>query len=98
MSGSSSLFVPNQGANNVTEYIAPYTAAPTTIIGGQSQPIALAIDAQGNLYVANYGNNTVTIYSSPYSGGSWNTIGTGVSAPLSLGLSPPTNAGPALLP
>ncbi|MGC1381681.1 MAG: hypothetical protein WA814_11745, partial [Candidatus Baltobacteraceae bacterium] len=96
--GSSSLFVPNQGANSVTEYAAPYTAAPTTIVGGQSQPVALAIDMQGNLYVANYGNNTVTTYAPPYSGGSWSTISTGVSAPQALALSPPTGAGPALLP
>ena len=55
---SANVFVPNQGANTVTEYAAPYTGSPTTIVGGQSQPIALAIDAAGTLYVANYGNNT----------------------------------------
>ncbi len=53
----------------MTEYAAPYTGSPTTIVGGQSQPIALAIDAAGTLYVANYGNNTVTEYSAPYARG-----------------------------
>lgn len=95
---SANLFVPNQGANTVTEYAAPYTGSPTTIVGGQSQPVALAIDAAGNLYVANYGNNTVTQYSAPYAPGSWITIATGVSAPLALALSPATNSGAALLP
>ncbi len=95
---SANLFVPNQGANTVTEYAAPYTGSPTTIVGGQSQPVALAIDAAGNLYVANYGNNTVTEYSAPYAPGSWTTISTGVVAPLSLALSPPSSSGVALLP
>ncbi len=95
---STNLFVPNQGANTVTEYAAPYTGSPATIVGGQSQPMALAIDAAGNLYVANYGNNTVTVYSTPYAPGSWTTISTGVAAPLSLALSPASNSGAALLP
>lgn len=95
---STNLFVPNQGANTVTEYTAPYTNSPTTIVGGQSQPIALAIDATGNLYVANYGNNTVTTYAAPYGSGSWGTISTGVSAPTALALSPATAGGPTLLP
>ena len=71
---------------------------PTTIVGGQSQPVALAIDALGNLYVANYGNNTVTEYPPPYAGGSWTTFNTGISAPLALALSPPTAGGPTLCP
>jgi hypothetical protein len=95
---STNLFVPNQGANTVTEYTAPYTNSPTTIVGGQSQPIALAIDATGNLYVANYGNNTVTTYTTPYGSGSWGTISTGISAPTALALSPATAGGPTLLP
>jgi hypothetical protein len=95
---SANLFVPNQGANTVTEYAAPYTGSPTTIVGGQSQPVALAIDALGNLYVANYGNNTVTVYAAPYSPGSWTTISNGVTAPLALALSPSTSGGPTLLP
>jgi hypothetical protein len=95
---ATSLFVPNQGANTVTEYAAPYTASPTTIVGGQSQPVALAIDASGNLYVANYGNNTVTEYAPPYVAGSWTTISNGVSAPQALALSPPTVGGPTVLP
>ncbi|MBV8530414.1 MAG: hypothetical protein JO104_03780 [Candidatus Eremiobacteraeota bacterium] len=95
---SANLFVPNEGANTVTEYTAPYTSTPATIVGGQSQPIALAIDASGNLYVANYGNNTVTQYPPPYAGGPWTTITTGISAPLALALSPATTGGPALLP
>ena len=82
----------------MTEYAAPYTGSPTTIVGGQSQPIALAIDAAGTLYVANYGNNTVTEYSAPYAAGSWTTISSGVTAPLALALSPPTSAGAAVLP
>jgi DNA-binding beta-propeller fold protein YncE len=82
----------------VTEYAAPYTNAPTTIVGGQSQPVALAIDAAGNLYVANYGNNTVTEYAPPYAPGSWSTISSGVNAPLALALSPATSGGPTLLP
>ncbi|HYL27226.1 MAG TPA: hypothetical protein VEW74_05280, partial [Candidatus Nitrosotalea sp.] len=95
---SSNLFVPNQGANTVTEYAAPYTGNPTTIVGGQSQPVALAIDSAGNLYVANYGNNTVTEYAPPYAPGAWATISTGINAPLSLALSPATSGGPTLLP
>ncbi len=95
---SSNLFVPNQGANTVTEYAAPYTGSPTTIVGGQSQPIALAVDSAGNLYVANYGNNTVTEYSAPYAPGSWGTISSGISAPTALALSPATAGGPTLLP
>jgi hypothetical protein len=95
---SSNLFVPNQGANTVTEYAAPYTNSPTTIAGGQSQPLALAVDSAGNLYVANYGNNTVTFYSSPYAPGSWGTIANGINAPLALALSPATAGGPTLLP
>jgi hypothetical protein len=95
---SSNLFVPNQGANSVTEYSAPYTGTPTTIVGGQSQPIALAIDTAGNLYVANYGNNTVTEYAAPYAPGSWTTIANGVSAPLAIAISPPTGGGAMLLP
>jgi hypothetical protein len=95
---SMNLFVPNQGANTVTQYAAPYTGTPTTIVGGQSQPVALAIDTAGNLYVANYGNNTVTEYASPYAPGAWTTIATGVNAPVALALSPPTNGGPTLLP
>ncbi len=98
LSGSANLFVPNQGANTVTEYLPPYTGTPTTIAGGQSQPIALAIDALGNLYVANYGNNTVTEYAPPYGSGAWTTLSNGVSLPLALALSPPTNAAAALLP
>ncbi len=78
--------MPNQGANTVTEYVAPYTSAPATIAGGQSQPIALAIDMLGNLYVANYGNNTVTEYPPPYAGASWTTVSSGISAPLALAL------------
>ena len=95
---SANLFVPNQGANTVTQYAAPYTGTPTTIVGGQSQPIALAIDVAGNLYVANFGNNTVTEYAAPYAPGAWTTIATGVNAPLALALSPATNGGPTLLP
>jgi NHL repeat len=95
---ATNLFVPNQGANTVTEYTAPYTAPPTTIVGGQSQPVALAVDALGNLYVANYGNNSVTVYPAPYAGGSWTTLNNGISAPMALALSPPTTGGPTLLP
>jgi hypothetical protein len=95
---SANLFVPNQGANTVTEYTAPYSNAPITIAGGQSQPMALAVDALGNLYVANYGNNTVTEYAAPYAGGSWSTFVSGISAPTALALSPPTAGGPTLLP
>jgi len=95
---SANLFVPNQGANTVTEYTAPYTGTPVTINGGQSQPVALAVDFNGNLYVANYGNNTVTVYGAPYASGSWATISNGVAAPTALALSPPTSGGPALLP
>jgi hypothetical protein len=84
------LFVPNQGSNTVTEYLPPYAGAPTTIAGGQNQPVALTIDASGNLYVANYGNNTVTQYPPPYAGASWITISNGVSSPQALALSPPT--------
>ncbi len=93
---SSNLFVPNQGANTVTEYAAPYNGTPVTINGGQSQPVALAVDSSGNLYVANYGNNTVTVYGTPYASGSWATISNGVAAPMGLALSPPTSGGPAL--
>jgi hypothetical protein len=95
---SSNLFVPNQGANTVTEYTAPYSNPPTTIVGGQSQPLALAIDFAGNLYVANYGNNTVTQYAAPYGPGSWTTISSGINAPLALALSPATGNAPTLLP
>jgi hypothetical protein len=95
---ATNLFIPNQGANTVTEYTAPYSAPPTTIVGGQNQPVALAIDALGNLYVANYGNNSVTVYPTPYAGGSWTTLSSGVSAPMALALSPPTAGGPTLLP
>ncbi len=95
---SSNALIPNQGANTVTEYAAPYTNAPTTIAGGQSQPLALAVDSTGILYVANYGNNTVTVYTAPYAPGSWSTIATGISAPLALALSPATAGGPMLLP
>ena len=95
---SANLFVPNQGANTVTEYAAPYTGTPTTIVGGQSQPVALAIDAAGNLYVANYGNNTVTQYTAPYAPGSWTTISSGIAAPLALALSPATSGGASLIP
>lgn len=95
---SANLFVPNQGANTVTEYAAPYSGSPTTIAGGQSQPIALAIDVLGNLYVANYGNNTVTEYASPYAVGAWTTLANGIGAPVALALSPPTAGGPTLLP
>lgn len=95
---SANLFVPNQGANTVTEYTAPYTSSPATIVGGQSQPIALAIDALGNLYVANYGNNTVTEYGTPYAPGTWTTLTAGITAPVALALSPATNGGPTLLP
>jgi hypothetical protein len=95
---SANLFVPNQGANTVTEYAPPYVNPPTTIVGGQSQPVALAIDSAANLYVANYGNNTVTAYAAPYAPGSWTTIATGVSAPMALALSPATSNSPTLLP
>lgn len=95
---SSNLFVPNQGANSVTEYTAPYNNPPTTIVGGQSQPLALAIDSAGNLYVANYGNNTVTQYATPYGAGSWSTISNGIGTPIALALSPATGNGPTLLP
>lgn len=98
LSTSANLFVPNQGANTVTEYVAPYSNPPMTISGGQSQPIALAIDSNGDLYVANYGNNTVTEYPPPYAGASWMTLSTGISAPSSLALSPATNSGSTLLP
>ncbi|MBV8374390.1 MAG: hypothetical protein JO302_02675 [Candidatus Eremiobacteraeota bacterium] len=91
VNGSSSLFVPNQGANTVTEYGPPFNGVPTTIKGGQSQPVALAVDAVGNLFVANYGNNTVTQYAPPYAGVSWITISNGVSSPQALALSPATN-------
>jgi hypothetical protein len=95
---SSNLFIPNQGANTVTEYTAPYTGTPTTIVGGQSQPVALAIDAAANLYVANYGNNTVTVYTAPYAPGSWTTLANGVNAPLAIALSPATAGGATVLP
>jgi DNA-binding beta-propeller fold protein YncE len=98
LNGSANLFVPNQGANTVTEYVAPYANPPATIVGGQSQPVALAIDALGNLYVANYGNNTVTVYVPPYASGSWTTLGNGISLPLALALSPATNAATAVIP
>lgn len=98
LSTLANLFVPNQGANTVTEYIAPYTGAPTTIVGGQSQPVALAIDAFNNLYVANYGNNTVTEYAPPYVAAQWTTIANGVSAPQALALSPPTSVSGSLVP
>jgi len=95
LNGASNLFVPNQGANTVTEYVPPYSNAPTTIVGGQSQPVALAIDTSGNLYVANYGNNTVTVYAPPYAGGSWTTLSNAISAPVALALSPATAGGVA---
>ena len=98
LNGAANLFVPNQGANTVTEYVAPYSAPPATISGGQSQPVALAIDGLNNLYVANYGNNTVTVYAPPYVSGSWTAIANGISLPLALALSPATNAGAAVLP
>jgi hypothetical protein len=98
LSSSANLFVPNQGANTVTEYVAPYTSPPATIAGGQSQPIALAIDMLGNLYVANYGNNTLTEYPPPYAGASWTTVANGIGAPLALALSPATNATSAIVP
>ncbi|MFY9860933.1 MAG: hypothetical protein WAK80_10300, partial [Candidatus Cybelea sp.] len=98
LNGAANLFVPNQGANSVTEYVAPYSAPPATISGGQSQPVALAIDGLNNLYVANYGNNTVTVYAPPYVSGSWTAISNGISLPLALALSPATNAGAAVLP
>lgn len=91
------LFVPNQGANTVTEYVAPYAGTPATIVGGQSQPIALAIDSLGNLYVANYGNNTVTEYAPPYVSASWSTFSSGISLPLALALSPATSAASGLV-
>ncbi|MBV8116470.1 MAG: hypothetical protein JOZ01_00755, partial [Candidatus Eremiobacteraeota bacterium] len=94
VSASSNLFVPNQGSNSVTEYLPPYGGAPTTITGGQNQPVALAIDASGNLYVANYGNNTVTQYPPPYAGTSWLTLSNGISTPQALALSPPTSSIP----
>ena len=50
LSPAANLFVPNQGANTVTEYGPPYSGAPTTIIGGQSQPVALAVDASGRVH------------------------------------------------
>jgi hypothetical protein len=96
--GSANLFVPNQGANTVTEYVAPYTKAPITIAGGQSQPVALAIDAAANLYVANLGNNTVTEYAAPYGGGSWTAISNGISQPVALALSPASGSGLSLVP
>ena len=95
---SSNLFVPNQGANTVTEYAPPYGGSPTVITGGQNQPVAIAIDAVGLLFVANYGNNTVTEYPPPYGGASWTTIAAGVSNPQALALSPSTAAGNAILP
>jgi hypothetical protein len=98
LNASANLFVPNQGANTVTEYVAPYVNPPSAIVGGQSQPIALVIDSLGNLYVANYGNNTVTVYAPPYATGSWTTLGSGISLPLALALSPATNAATGLIP
>jgi hypothetical protein len=95
---NSSLFVPNQGANSVTEYGAPYTGVPTTITGGQNQPVAIAIDASGNLYVANYGNNTVTEYPPPYAGASWITYANGIGSPQALALSPSTTGLNAVVP
>jgi hypothetical protein len=91
VNSSANLFVPNQGANTVTEYSPPFTGGPTTIKGGQSQPVALAVDAFGDLFVANYGNSTVTLYAPPYAGVSWITIANGVSSPQALALSPATN-------
>ena len=96
--GSANLFVPNQGANTVTEYVAPYTKAPITIAGGQSQPVALAIDAAANLYVANLGNNTVTEYAAPYGSGSWTAISNGISQPVAIALSPASGSGLSLVP
>ena len=89
---TSNLFVPNQGANTVTEYSQPY-GTPTVISGGQNQPIALAVDALGNLYVANYGGNTVTLYPSPYGAAAWLTIANGIANPQALALSPATATG-----
>jgi sugar lactone lactonase YvrE len=96
--GSTNLFVPNEGANTVTEYVAPYTKAPVTISGGESQPVALAIDAAANLYVANLGNNTVTQYAAPYGSGTWSAISTGISQPIAIALSPSSGMGAALVP
>lgn len=95
---ASNLFVPNQGANTVTVYAAPFTNSPTTIVGGQSQPVALAVDSAGNLFVANYGNNTVTEYAPPYAPGAWTTIATGIVAPQALALAPATSGGPTIIP
>lgn len=94
---TASLFVPNEGANTVTEYAAPYGGSPTVIAGGQNQPVALAIDAIGNLYVANYGNNTVTIYPPPYNG-SYTTIANGIGNPQALALSPVVSLPGSLFP
>lgn len=96
--GSTNLFVPNQGANTVTEYVAPYNKAPMTIAGGQSQPVALAIDAAANLYVANLGNNTVTEYAAPYGNGSWTAISNGIAQPVALALSPASGSANSLVP
>jgi hypothetical protein len=82
----------------VTEYVAPYTKAPITIAGGQSQPVALAIDAAANLYVANLGNNTVTQYAAPYGSGSWTAISNGISQPVAIALSPASGSGLSLVP
>jgi hypothetical protein len=94
---AANLFVPNEGANAVTEYAVPYGGPPTVISGGQNQPVALAIDPIGNLYVANYGNNTVTAYPPPYNG-QWTTIANGVSNPQALALSPSLSAAGTLVP
>ncbi len=95
---SANLFVPNQGANTVTEYAAPYAGSPTVISGGQSQPVAIAVDGTGVLYVANYGNNTVTQYAPPYSGVNWTTLSNGISNPQALALSPSTSAAGGIVP
>jgi autotransporter-associated beta strand protein len=83
--GSGDLFVPNPGANTVSEF-APGSSTPSTTFTGLGKPTALALDASGNLFVANTGNNTVSEFASGNTTPTKTLTGTYLDEPDALAL------------
>jgi sugar lactone lactonase YvrE len=59
------LFVANQSANDVTEYTAPLSSAPTVaavISANVGDPNAVTLNKSGTLFVSNIVSQSVTVY------------------------------------
>lgn len=62
------LFIAGTNPAGVEMYTAPFTGAPTTLVGGSAGTNSLAISRSGDLFVGNIDTDIVSEYAPPYTG------------------------------